>query len=205
MIKLGSSRTKHSGFPSISIVVSAKFASVIMAFSASVKVYRGLGGEQVSMSSFGLSVPELVLHLEEHTDWLWGIGFAYEFLDMASSSVLSWDHIFEFEESTEVLLHYLPYRITSQGFPCWRCWKFVCWDDLRWYTKYNYSFLRLNIRYFHSSSLEDLSSRMNWLFLYQPREFFCTDCGLVEPDIHGRLERVDRDPITHCVSYTVCV
>ena len=70
---------------------------------------------------------------------------------------------------------------------------------------YNHSFLRLNPRYFHSTALEDLSSRWNWLFLYQPREFFCSDYGLVELDILRRLERVDRDPITHCVSYTVCV
>ena len=67
----------------------------------------------------------------------------------------------------------------------------MCWDDLRWYTKFT-SCLRLNSTYFHSSALEDLS-------FYHPREFFCSDCGLVEPDIHGRLERVDRALITHCV------
>jgi hypothetical protein len=158
-----------------------------MALAVSVTVFRGLGGEQVSISGFDLTLDGVVLHLEEHTDWLWGIGNAFEFVDMASLAVIELDHIFGSEEPTEVLLHYLPYRITSMGFPCSQCWKWVSWDDPIWYTRYNHA------------SVDPL----NYPFLYRPRVYFCSVCGAIEPDLSGRLERADRDPVTNCVSYSI--
>ena len=145
-----------------------------MATPVTVTVLKWFAAESVSMPSMGLSVTDL----EEHTDWLWGIGNAYELRDLLTFAVIRWDHIFSTDASTLVLLHYLPYRVTSSGFPCWQCYTFVSWSDPRWYTR-NSDTTGLPIQM--------LMSDPEWAefskhFLYFPREYYCVDCGPVKID-----------------------
>ena len=127
-----------------------------------VVVYRGLGGEHLSISEpwphalhYGLqSVKEIIA---ERTHWLWGIDDAYLVLDMLTAQVLSWDHQFavrgELVAPHLIQIIYLSYRITNQGFPCRTCMLFVFWDQT-WFTKYH------------------ILSKS-----FQPRNFYCYSCG----------------------------
>ena len=170
-----------------------------MATPVTVTVVKGFGGESVIMPSMGLSVTDLVQHVEEHTDWLWGIGNAYELRDLLTFAVIRWDHIFSTDASTLVLLHYLPYRVTSSGFPCWQCYTFVSWTDPRWYTRY--------ITEPDHLPIQMLMSDPEWAeygrhFLYFPREYFCADCGPSNARFpFDRFDCVEVDPITNLKTY----
>ena len=173
-----------------------KFVS--MAMPVTVTVLKGFGGERVSMPSIGLSVTDLVQHVEEQTDWLWGIGTAYELRDGLSFAVIRWDHIFSTDASTLVLLYYLPYRVTSSGFPCWQCYIFVSWSDPRWYTRYTMT-KGLPIQQWMS---DPVWAEYVTIFLYAPREYWCAECGPSIPDTFGRIECVEVDSITSRKTYS---
>jgi hypothetical protein len=165
---------------------------------ASVSVIKGLGGDCVRMFSVGLSVTALVTFVEDQTDWLWGIGSAYELRDLDSFAALRWDHVFSTDVDTVVMLLYLPHRVTSKGFPCWQCWGFVYWTNPRWYT-----------RYFETSHLpiQTWMGNSEWAevykkFFYEPREYYCSDCGPWVFDPFSRIECVEIDPITNRKTYT---
>ena len=168
-----------------------------MATPVTVTVLKGFAAESVSMPSMGLSVTDLVQHVEEHTDWLWGIGNAYELRDLLTFAVIRWDHIFSTDASTLVMLHYLPYRVTSSGFPCWQCYRFVSWSDPRWYTRYTDT---------THLPIQTMMSDPSWAecgrhFLYFPREYFCSECGPVKIYFFGRIECVQVDSITGLKTY----
>ena len=171
-----------------------------MATPVTVTVLKGFGAESVSMPSMGLSVTDLVQHVEEHTDWLWGIGNAYELRDLLTFDVIRWDHIFSTDASTLLLLRYLPYRVTSSGFPCWQCYTFVSWTDPRWFTSYTAEPVGLPIQMLMSDPAWATYGRH---FLYFPREYFCADCGPSKIGLlFDRFEQVEVDPITKRKTYT---
>ena len=119
-------------------------------------------------------------------------------LDLLTFAVIRWDHIFATDASTLVLLYYLPYRVTSSGFPCWQCYIFVSWSDPRWYTRYTMT---------KGLPIQQWMSDPEWaeyvtIFLYAPREYWCAECGPSIPDTFGRIECVEVDSITSKKTYS---
>ncbi len=159
---------------------------------AFVTVYRGLGGQSVSFSGISLTIIGLVQHLEDHTDWLWGIGKSYELRCGVTLDVIEWGYVIPTDTASEFILIYLPYRVTALGFPCWRCWQFVSWDGPKWYTRHRmipFPPVLLGL-------LNLLLSRQSWQEFYEPRQYFCSACGLLETRFLSGIECVETDPIT---------
>lgn len=106
--------------------------------------------------------------MEERTDWLWGIGAAYNFIHLDTGVLFQGDHEFSsFNEDISVVLQYLPFRITDVGFPCLVCKLFVFWDS-GYFTKYHHFLYPLT----------------DWGYqnLFTPRIYLCTECGVSSPD-----------------------
>ena len=165
---------------------------------AYVTVHKGLGDERFRLRSTGLSVSYLVSQLDAHTDWLWGIGDSYDLVRAGSLVGIDWDHWFLEESSCELRLIYLPYRVTSEGFPCCLCWNFVSWGNTLWYTRYNKvpPFLMRNAFF----NTWDWKCRN---YLYQPRQFFCSDCGPEANRLYKHVEEVHTDPVTLLKFYMI--
>ncbi len=156
-------------------------------------VYKGLGHQALvcRIPSVGLSVYRLVHYLEHHSDWLWGVGKSFKLICEQSGEDIGWNHSFSVDRSCELRLIHLAHRVTSEGFPCWLCWKFVSWGKSPWYTRYIMvpPFLLQNA-YFNCWD------RKYWNYLYQPREFFCSECGPNANRLYPRVEEVYTDPVT---------
>jgi hypothetical protein len=162
-----------------------------------VTVHRGLGSESVRISSISLTIRGLVQHLEENTDWLWGIGKSFELRCGASNVVIKWEHVIPTDVATEFRLIYLPYRVTALGFPCWGCWTFVLWDA-KWYTSHR------KIAYWPKVLFNINTTRHQcrqcWQDFYEPRVYYCPACG--KHRIVSSMEVVETDPVTLCKRYT---
>lgn len=137
-----------------------------------VTVYRGLGGCHICIMDCR-TLTDVLAAVDARTDWLWGVGHSYVVVDMDSSELLGWEHIFPFCTADfslhwghQVQIIYLPYRITNQGFCCRSCYGFVFWDTI-WYTRYDES-ARIDYNYERS--------------LRNPRSFYCFSCGNSCPD-----------------------
>jgi hypothetical protein len=163
---------------SVSAVSVHSWADLVM----EVKVYRGLGGEHLSISEpwphashYGLQSVTAII--AERTHWLWGIDDSYLVLDMLAAEVLSWDHQFAVrcESGSPHLIQiiYLSYRLTNQGFPCRTC-------------------LRL-----YSGTRHGLPSFIVYQGLYSPGFLYCYSCGsqFYTYDMSG-LELVEAGQVT---------
>jgi hypothetical protein len=58
----------------------------------SVTVFRGLGGDHILIEH--VESVRALLEGEERTDWMWGVGSAYDLLEMDQCRKLRWDHVF---------------------------------------------------------------------------------------------------------------
>jgi hypothetical protein len=160
---------------------------------AYVIVYQGQGHQSLRIPSVGLSVTGLVHHLEHFSDWLWGVGDSYKLVEVDSPEWhIGWNHVFPVDRSVELRLIYIPNRITSEGFPCHLCSKFVSWGNTLWHTVYNKEWLPLP----HSEQERFCK------FLYQPRYFFCSECGPLSHRLFFGVDDVYTDPITSVKVYT---
>lgn len=141
-----------------------------MAAPGSVTVFKGFGGDYITVELCA-SVTVLKHQVDERTDWLWGIGSAYNFIDLVKPQILDRDHAFSTETANSVVLQYLPLRITANGFPCRICLQFVFWDT-SWYTRYQKVLFPLPLR--------DMLILYPEIFndsFYNTRVFVCIACG----------------------------
>ena len=158
---------------------------------AFVIVYKGLGHQSLRIPSVGLSVFRLVQYLEHHSDWLWGVGNSFKLTCKDSGEAIGWNYSFPEDRSCELRLIYLAYRVTTEGFPCWFCWKWVPWGRILWYTRY----IKVPQHMFQHG-LFNCWDRHRWNYLYHPREFFCADCGPKANGLYNLVEEVHTDPVT---------
>ena len=169
------------------------WSQAVMDEPAYVIVYQGQGHQSLRIPSVGLSVTGLVHHLEHFSDWLWGVGDSYKLVEVDSPEWhIGWNHVFPVDRSVELRLIYIPNRITSEGFPCHLCLKFVSWGNTLWHTVYNKEWLPLP----HSEQERFCK------FLYQPRYFFCSECGPLSHRLFFGVDDVYTDPITSVKVYT---
>jgi hypothetical protein len=109
---------------------------------SSVVVYRGLGGNHILLHDCR-SLADLCAAVDSRTDWLWGVGHSFVIVDLASSQLLPWEHVFSSgllseagSSAHQVQIIFLPYRTTNDGFSCAGCRSFVFWDTI-WFTRYD--------------------------------------------------------------------
>ena len=173
---------------------------VSMAEPAYVIVYKGLGSQSLRIPSVGLSVTGLVHYLENFSDWLWGVGNSYKLVEDLSltGSHIGFDHQFPVDRSCELRLMYLETRVTSEGFPCDLCSKFVLWSNNLWYTLYKKHNPRWQFLYENNQHPGAWTKVDNFT---KPRQFFCSDCGDQANFLFPDVECVSTHPITLSRSY----
>ena len=128
-------------------------------------VYRGLGGDSIRIPNCN-NLSDMVEQLDELTHWMWGIGYEYEVVLLDSVVVPS-----DAGGLSAITLHYqlvyTGFRITSMGFACGFCSRFVSWQDAIWFTRYN-GFI------WHDPNAD---CKKNRAALYRSREYYCSECG----------------------------
>ena len=154
-----------------------------------VVVYRGMGGDSIDIFNC-INVKEMLYRVDELTDWMWGVGEAYQIVDMdtgvkvrRNARLRGAKHRFQILYET---------RVSSLGFPCYHCWRFVSWEESTWFTRY------------HTFQWEEPGAdTKNRRALYSPRDYFCFECGEL---LHGRqlrhLEEVRYDQESQLYHYT---
>ena len=155
-----------------------------------VVVYRGLGGDSIVICNC-ISVRECLRLVDERTDWFWGVGDAYQIVDMDTGGTVERNaRLYSAKRRFQILYET---RVSAVGFPCRRCWRFVSWQDSKWFTRFN-PFNQRDPR---------ADDRKNDKAMYSPRDYFCCECGeLLEGRKLRYVEEVRYDQETQLYHYT---
>lgn len=97
-------------------------------------VYRGLGGDSISLSNC-INVKQVLYQLDELTDWLWGLAVYPKVVDMETKLAVKPEQ--RFFGGTVCLQILYDIRVSSLGFPCYHCFRFVSWEEFIWFTRYH--------------------------------------------------------------------
>ena len=107
----------------------------------------------------------MLYQLDKLTDWLWGLAVYPTVVDMETKLAVKPEQ--RFFGGTVCLQILYDIRVSSLGFPCHHCLRFVSWEESIWFTRY------------HKFEEQDPSSesQKNRRALYHPRDYFCFECG----------------------------
>ena len=129
-----------------------------------VVVYRGMGGGSIDICNC-ITVQEMLRRVDELTDWMWGVGEAYQIVDMDTGAKVRRNaRLYGAKHRFQILYET---RVSSVGFPCYYCWRFVSWQESKWFTRFN------------PFQWEEpgADTKKNRRALYSPRDYLCCDCG----------------------------
>jgi hypothetical protein len=153
-----------------------------------VTISRGFGDLELVIPSCR-TVEALIKEVGKETSWLWGVGNAFNLIQMYENRSLTNDDTFSANHTHWILLQYLPLKSTKAGFPCFRCMKWVFWDGT-WWVRYVCPRARVvleRMRLF--PKLQGVSE-----LFYRPKEYLCYLCGQVKLDHEVESELIIFDP-----------